>query len=304
MFSKKTYILITLLIILWGVVFLVKKTPWKSSEEKFLLPKNINLNKIEIEKKDKTIILKKREDFWVVSSLGDFLADQEAVKRIERGIEGIKKMVLVSENPQKSVVYGLADEGIKIKLYNNKGLVADFIVGKRGPSLGTTYIKFNQDEKVYLVEKDLREIFSLSDYRDKKVLNLEEKNIYKINLKYLGKNIVWEKENEQWKIASFPQFNIEQETIKGIVSLISRFTAESIVDNNKIREKVDSDDLDLILTVFVKGGGEKKLFFNLVKDPKSGVENYYVKLEGKDTLYKIFKNQFKEIKKLVDLKNA
>ncbi|MEA2088477.1 MAG: DUF4340 domain-containing protein [Patescibacteria group bacterium] len=287
---KRTYILGIIFILLLGTAYFVKTAPWANHKETssnfFVFDKNV-VDKIEIVSEVNSSILEKQNDLWVVASANNFKADQTTVESMLKTVLEIKIGTLISDNADKQSIYEVGEKkGIAVKIFSNDKNFADFVIGKNGPSYNTNYFRIAGNNKVYLSDVSMRIDFSRPDYRDMRILTLNQANISKIEFDYQSKakNVVIEKENEGWKIVSSEKI-CKQEIVDEILSIISNLNAQDIVEDEE-KEKISLDKPELKLSIF-QGDDKKVLLINSVEQEENEGKKYYLVLEGNEIIYSV-----------------
>lgn len=142
-----------------------------------------DIRKVEISKKGKTIILKKKEKKWVIGEK-NYPADEDKIKDILDTIAELSLSEMVSESKNYRP-YELDDEKkIAVKAYQQDRVVREFEVGKQASTYGHTFVKIAKDDKVYHARKSFRNYFDrgIDDLRDKVVMKFDKEEISEIQV--------------------------------------------------------------------------------------------------------------------------
>lgn len=162
-----------------------------------------NISGIEINTKAKSVSIRKEGNDWVIGK-EKYLALSHM---IEDMLDFLEKPVLITvvSDSKNYARYGLDDNSrLEVIASSDKGVLRSVKVGFVANGQMATFIKFENDHRVYSAKKDLREIFSmeLEDIRDKKVITFDVDEIDSISLVRSGRKLkavkkqVLEKTNE------------------------------------------------------------------------------------------------------------
>ena len=143
-----------------------------------------NISKIEISKRDINIIIKKINNNWLLEPEG-YLADIDKVNSMIDIIANLSLTTLVSESKSYDR-YGLGDDmEIIVKVFNEKNnKIREFKVGKAVSLCKNTFLKIDNDYRVYHAKGDFRSKFdnTVDELRDTNVLSFNTKEIDEIHI--------------------------------------------------------------------------------------------------------------------------
>jgi hypothetical protein len=142
-----------------------------------------DISKIEIEKADGKIILKKKGDAWYIAPQ-DHPVDPDRIKGINTTLEKLNLTVLVSEAKNYKRYDLSPDKRIRVKAWTGDILGREFDIGKAVPSSRNTFVRLSGDDRIYHARDDFRNKFNRSagDFRDKTVLAFDTTTIREIRL--------------------------------------------------------------------------------------------------------------------------
>ncbi|MDY6842790.1 MAG: DUF4340 domain-containing protein [Thermodesulfobacteriota bacterium] len=141
------------------------------------------ISKIEIIKKDTSIILEKKDTKWFIVP-HEYPADSSKVNDILSSVEKLTLTTLVSESEDYDR-YDLSDEKkITIKTWINDSMRQEFEIGKVAPSYQHTFVKLGNNNRIYHARGNLRSRFDqkMDDFRDKTVLSFDQSEILEVHL--------------------------------------------------------------------------------------------------------------------------
>lgn len=181
---RKEYIILVTIILALSLYLFLRS----SDRALYELPKIPELkvskiSKIEISKKNTTIILNKKDKTWRIGPQG-FAADSKKVKEMLGIIEKLTLTALVSESEDYNR-YDLNDEKkITIRAWAGDRIVREFDMGKTVTSYQHTFVKLAGDERVYHARENFKYRFnqSVDDLRDKIVLSFNQAQINEIRI--------------------------------------------------------------------------------------------------------------------------
>ncbi len=140
-----------------------------------------DIAKVEIAKAGKTLTLIKKESGWVIGE-NSLPADSVQVRAMVDNIKNLKLTALVSESDDYSR-YDLDDEHkIKVTAFSKDQIARTFDLGKTASSYRHTFIRLDNDKRVFHAEQNFREAFDKpeNDLTDKKVLACDAETITRI----------------------------------------------------------------------------------------------------------------------------
>lgn len=171
--TKNTLILLGILIIL--IIILVF---WQNSfeaqqnkiEKETIITNDLeNLQKIEINQADKTIILTKQDSDWLITSEENVLANKILIENLIEGLKKTKSGTIISSSQSKLADFNLTeDTATQLKLYNNQAnLIIELLIGKRGgPAYDQTYIKKINSNNILITEENLTSLVNQPDWKE------------------------------------------------------------------------------------------------------------------------------------------
>jgi hypothetical protein len=181
---KKEYVILILIIAGLSAYLFMRS----SDRTLYQLPQIASLEheqitKIEISKEGNSIVLSKKEDKWYLDPPG-YLVDTNRVNDMLNVFETLTLTALVSES-EDYVRYDLhAGKKIMVKAWQEDSLQRNFDIGKPASSYRHTFVKLNDDSRVFHARDDFRGKFDLAedDLRDKSVLSFKITDIQEIQI--------------------------------------------------------------------------------------------------------------------------
>ncbi len=181
---KKEYIILILIIVGLSAYLLTRS----SDRTHYQLPQIAGLDqkqitKIEISKKGDSFVINKKDNKWYLDPPG-YLVDANRVNDMLNVIETLKITALVSDS-KDYIRYDLQDgEKITVKAWQEDSLKRSFDIGKAASSFRHTFVKLNDDSRVFHARDNFREKFDLTEdsLRDKSVLAFKITDIQEIQI--------------------------------------------------------------------------------------------------------------------------
>ena len=190
---KKEYIILFLIIAVLVLYIALRK----ESRIQYEIPEVAELSQekisgVVIKGNNSEILLTKENDKWLI---GDekYAAD---TYKIEKMIDFLKKPILITvvSDSEDYMRYGLDDKNrITVKALSGENQQRVVEIGYQTDARNYTFIKLENDTRVFHAKEDLRDIFStdIDDIRDKTVLSFNVKEVENINLTRDGKELAF-----------------------------------------------------------------------------------------------------------------
>ncbi len=236
--KKNVIISIVVIVILAGYLFinrLMTRTIIKLPDIKD------PITELVLKKGDSVIIIKKDGDSWKVN---EFEGDKNVIANMENKIKDLRVTDVVSEKPHYERFELDSNHAIRVQAKCNGTIVRDVYIGKKGSTYRHTYIRFEDDPKVYLAEDTLDSYFSktVDDLRNKDIVQLDVAKIELVKLWYknatltLQKTIVEKKKEESGKDAQKDKQVKPNEEIEKEEQWICKEYPQVKLDNDKVKE--------------------------------------------------------------------
>ena len=242
------------------------------------------INKLEIIKKDQTITLEGKDEKWRIMPQ-EYPADYDRVKDMLEVVEDLTLTELAAEKKDYER-YDLNDEKkIHVKAYKAGKVLREFDIGKTSSTYSHTFIRIEQDSRVYHAQESFRTTFErdIGELRDKKAMTFDKEEISKIVVAQKEETIEFVK-----KIKPLPA-STEEDKDKQKPQQPQEKTIWELPDGKEANtEEVDSligELSDLECDEYIEGQDKQDL-----KDPV-----YSVTLQGaKQYILQIFNKEDKE----------
>jgi len=208
---KKEYIILAAIIV--GLSLYI--TIHKSDKIHYTIPEmgavsQKDITKIEISKKNESIILTRKDDKWMIGPEA-YPADSGKINNILDILDDLSLTALVSES-ENYVRYDLSeDQRIHVRAFQGDALKREFDIGKTAPSFRHTFVKIDKDPKVYHARENFRSYFeqSIDSLRDKAVLSFDQNDIQEISISKGNQSLAFSK--KQIPVENKPDKNSKEE---------------------------------------------------------------------------------------------
>ncbi|MFH1029888.1 MAG: DUF4340 domain-containing protein [bacterium] len=288
---SSAYVLLVIFIILLGISYVIKnKSSFKKNNfgeySKIIQVVDAkNIDKIEILKAGKAVLIENHEGVWKIISQNGFIADQEAIGSLISEALDLNRYILASQNAEKFSDFEVDDaKGTNIKLYEDSKEIANFYIGKAGPDFDSTYFRLTGDNNVYLSKGYVRYYFDKDEWRDLVIYDFEAENATKIALKYrnVSDNVILEKIGDAWKIEGIEAKDADKSKVEQILNTLSKLRAND-VEYNKTPKECGFGSAPLAVRLELADGGKRNLIIG--GKPSDEEDKYYAKREEDDTIY-------------------
>lgn len=287
---KNVIILLCILgvvLVILGIAQGVNYNKNSRSNNKFFNTNIDNIDRIQITGPNQKYenILEKRDNYWVVVNKGDFLANPDYVAEILNIFNETLEGEIASRNAEKQANFQVDDLGIKIKAWNKEKQVIDVIIGKQGPSFTTTYVRNANSNNTYLLNKNIQSIFSLENWRDKRIWIFDPATVSSINWKYEEAGVSLIKKDGAWQQISPIAKESSNEIIDSIlVELSSLYAIDIIEDITKEEVGLSEINQDIrIELVFESGQIDALIIGRKIQD----TEEYYISRENSNIVWTV-----------------
>ncbi|MFA7360114.1 MAG: DUF4340 domain-containing protein [Candidatus Kapaibacterium sp.] len=241
--NKNIYILGAVLVILAAVSYFVmrdtsgeKKT--QNLSEKLFTADSLSIDKFEIERNGKKVIMEKKAGLWNVTSPVLYTANQQFIGSALSSLKSYKLSSIVSANPGNKDFYGFNDTNYtKVTVYQNGSLAGVILVGNSAPGAAQTYLKKPDGNEVYLANEFLFNNFvkfDLSEWRDKTVISIPVGSI---------RSIDFDAGTEKYTVTkdTTMKFYVGNDTVSttvfdGVTSMLSNFTTQNFKDTTLVED--------------------------------------------------------------------
>ena len=166
---------------------------------------------------------------WQIEEPIALKADAEIVDDILFGVDSLKAVEFVAEQPKNLSRYGLDFPSLQISFFTQDAEPAILLLGRiKGD---TVYTKAQNAERVVLVNSDLLELIGLgvAGLRDKQVLRFESDEAFKLTLRHDDVQLTCQKQGANWRLVSPVQEDANNGAVNSMVYRLSDLKVEKFL---------------------------------------------------------------------------
>ena len=195
--SKDRKMAISIGIIVVLVLFLVFYDKDKKSGDIPGIKSFDNAEEIIIAKKDSQIKLYKKENKWVLNEQA-YPADKAKAEQLEKSMKELEITDLITKDPYLTKYELDPEKAVRVTVKEKDKILRDVLIGKASSTYRSAYIKFADDNNVYLASGNLSvELnINLEDLRDKEIYKFGKDDVAYFELMYGGR-LSFEKQTEE-----------------------------------------------------------------------------------------------------------
>ncbi len=247
---------------------------------------------------DSKIVCQKNMDGeWEITTPVTLKADEEAVDDLLFGVDALKAVAFVDDQPKNLQPYGLDSPSIESAFMVPDAEPAVLLVGKmKGDNI---YVKAQNAEPVFLVKKNLLDLVrvGVAELRDKQILDFDSDAAVKFVLKYGGVNLTCQKQGTNWRLTHPVHEDAKNGAVSSIIHQINQLTVEVFLAVSPPITTTGLDVPEMQLAVTLKDRTEHLLEIGKLADD----EHHYGRLQNApDTVFILKKETAENLKKTVD----
>ncbi len=149
------------------------------------------------------VVLNKTGSNWQIDGSKPLAADSDAVTTLTGTVSPLTADLLIDEHPQSLTAFGLDKPASEVDITTKDGKTQKLLFGSDTPTGGDTYVKLDNDPKVYTVPSATKTSLdkSVNDLRDKRLLTLNPDKITSVTLTAKGAPVEFGKNpGGEWQI--------------------------------------------------------------------------------------------------------
>lgn len=174
----------------------------------------------------------RRDGRWVLTKPIETGADQEAVNRLLKEASRAKRISVIEEKPQDLKPYGLDPPRLHIVLSSEEGASA-VDIGSRSPTGRGVYAVAGPSGPVVLIERGFERAADkgLFDFRDRKLLDAELKEVAGLRLQMGGETLEASKTDEGgWELQVPIKAPADPEAVKDLLRALTGAEVQAFID--------------------------------------------------------------------------
>lgn len=296
--NKSTRNLLIVFVILIAVVYVFfkgeERITTQDIEEKLFAADSSKIDKIELVKKNETIVLEKVGGNWLVTKPINYPADTTTVFQMLSNLQNFKIESVASTNPEKFSNFLDSANPVKVTAYQEGKQLGSFEVGKFAITYENAYIKPADKNEILLATKLNQTNFNktLKDYRNKLIASIPSYTLSKIEFKSIDSNrvdfAIVKDTSAKWTINndSVPSVNIEP-----FLSLMNTFNTEDFLDSTITEFATPTYTIKLTSTT------NQVTIINLYQVTDSPYSDYIIQVSNQKQLFKMGSGTAHQLKK-------
>ena len=325
--AKNIFILFGVFVVLMLAAVIIngmaKREEKKADKESILFPGFAadRVSSVEIKAKDGEVRLNREGDAWLVATSDNYPADQEAVGKMLQTVTELKSTLIASRSAEKHSQFEVdVNGGVEVAMLGAGGedALARLFVGKMGADYMSTYVRRADQDAVLLADGYLRSVFDKGarGWRDRTIFNFKTDQVQKLTLAPQEKEeiVIEARDSGGWQIIKPEIAPAEKDEVDSILREVSKLSADEFAEKKEPSEQTDgtseAERIASSLEEYKLADPQSKVTVDL-KDGSLRIlhigdefgQRYYVKREGKDTVFLVSKSKIDRIfRNLEDLK--
>ena len=177
----------------------------------------------------KIICQKNVDDEWEITAPVTLKADEEAVDDLLFGVDALRVVAFVDDQPKNLQSYGLDAPSIEVSFMVPNAEPAVLLVGKmKGDNV---YVKAQNAAPVFLVKKSLLDLvgMGIAGLRSKQILDFDGDDATKFILKHGDVNLTCQKQGTNWRLTQPVQEQTRTGAVPSILRQVNRLTVEAFL---------------------------------------------------------------------------
>ena len=188
-------------------------------------------NRFEIQKRGeaKIVCAKTPKGTWEIEEPIAIKADAEVVDDLLFGVDSLKAVEFVAEQPGRLSRYGLDDPFLSVSFFTPNEMPAVLMLGQT--TGGRVYAKARNAASVVLVKSRLLELVGLgvAGLRDKQVLEFESDDAFKLTLRHGDVQLTCQKQGVNWRLVSPVQEDAKNGAVNSVIYRLGDLKAEKFL---------------------------------------------------------------------------
>ena len=226
------------------------------------------VTRIVLHSKEGEVQLEKAGTEWMVGAPINYPADKSLVEGLLKTFEkAITMDFKVGEDPALQAQYELTEEqALKVEIF--KGDVAEvaLLVGKNGP-MGTNFVRPVGSAEIFRAKVGSRSRFEKKpgDWRDKRVVVVEQADITTLTVVEAGQKLSFTKVGDLWQSVEPAGLDLDQSSVDGMARSFANLRATEILEGEAPGGS-GMDNPSLTITATLKDGNTREIRAGFKKD--------------------------------------
>jgi len=263
-----------------------EKQKAEDAKKKLFSGETKDIAEITLDYEGRTVTAKRKDEKrWEITTPAGLDADSEAWEQMASGFYQIEKGDTISAQKTDLAPYGLDKPLVSVKVKLKSGSAAGVLLGHENPSKAFIYAKKVDADEVFLSAASGSGSFkkTLTDLRDKKVLDFEAGNIDTIRVTPSGKpELEIQKSGTDWQIKKPLETRADGGEVSAFLSSIQFSRASAFADEAVDAKASGLDSPAVKITLHdQKANAERILLFG--KSPEK--DKYYAKDQSRPAIF-------------------
>ena len=234
---------------------------------------------------------------WEITAPVGLKADEGAVDDLLFGVDALRAIAFVDDQPQRLQPYGLDSPSIEASFMVPDAEPAVLLVGKKKDN--NIYVKAQNAEPVFLVKKALLDLVGMgvAELRHKQILDFDSDDATRIVLEHGDVNLTCQKQGTNWRLTRPVQEQARNGAVSSLLLQVNQLTVEAFLSVLPPITSTGFDAPEIQLVVTLKDRTEHLLEIGKLVDD----EHHYGRLRNSpDTVFLLKKEIAQNLKKTVD----
>ena len=283
---KRTLLLLVVFVLLIGALWLMRSTePVVKKAKPFIEVDSASVQGLGIVYGPDSVYLAHRDDGWWLEYPIEYPAAERTVGTAVDKLESMNIEGLITDNPESFTKYEVDTVGLRVYVVA-EGKSTGFIIGKNASNFQHTYMRYINQNDVWLVKGSYRNVFgkALKDWRDRTITDLPMESVRKVEIIYPEETISLAWQDSLWKVtAPGKDFAGETSLVERLLRLMCRINTVDFLDTLKV---VSFEKPEAILRAEFEGN--EPLELKLVPLDETG-KKYVLEKTGALTHFIIYK---------------
>ena len=232
--------------------------------------------------------VKTAEKQWQITSPAAVEADSEEWEQLAANFARVEREDTVAENAQDLTPFGLKEPPLKVDAKLADGKTVEVLFGSDNPKKISSYAKLGGSNDVFLTPSSSKNLFTktLSDLRNKKVLDFEADDIDTVRVLEANKELELQKSGDNWQIKKPIDTKADNGDVSSFISSV-RFARASSFPENPVDARTASLDPPAIRITLHDGKAKADRVLLIGGTPEAG--KYYARDASRDVIFIIDK---------------
>jgi hypothetical protein len=238
---------------------------------------------------DRTIAgVRKGEKQWEFASPAGVEADSDEWEMLASNLSKIDREETVAENAADVAQFGLKDPTVKVSAKTKEGATLEVFFGSENPKKTFNYAKLGSANDVFLTGSNWPKTFtkSVSDLRNKKLLEFEADNIDSVRIAEGSQELEAQKTGNDWQLKKPIDTKADGGEISSFTSAIGFARANSFPDTPVDPKTAGLEPPVMRITLH---DGNAKADRTLLIGKASSTDRYYARDASRETIFIIDK---------------